>query len=626
MAANSLTGYSASAGFGGRSAENEAYDARYSYDPNGNLLTLQRYDKDGSISHDYNYTYFAGTNRLQKVLDEYIPPVPESKTYNTNPLVPDGEKYKHITLDSGAVVTAGSTVDLEATQRIVLKPGTVIEPGATFTASLASPDTIVIPPEGQYLYDEIGNLVRDNAEKVTIAWTPYGKVRNVTKDNGDITAFQYDAAGNRIEKKVLTANTTLTTHYIRDASGNVMATYTNTELKEQPIYGSSRLGMYRGGTEPGQEQLGNKYYELTNHLGNVLAVVTDNINIDDTEVTASVASVSDYYPFGLGMEGRTYSSDMYRYGFNGKEKDNEGLGGGGSTYDYGFRIYNPSIAKFLSVDPLSKSYPWYTPYQFAGNKPIWAVDLDGLEELKAIDGKIIAVGPYSEETRIKILMSYLIRKANSLSMGIDPDSNLSDEVAVVRQKDKLQIYGEKNMLGAYTRTTVRTEGRTAKPEWVTDYSAKILHKVAQESGDTDIKVTSAYRTPYEQARIMFDNIERRGAQYNYRLYQWPGDRVIDTYSNWNSDWNCTNSECIDRMRQTLIEVGPSNVSKHASDPDQYNTLDIAPSSIDDNAEFKEVLKKYSQNYSGAPDALIEKYVPPPADPAHHIEIPQNSQL
>ena len=57
-----------------------------------------------------------------------------------------------------------------------------------------------------------------------------------------------------------------------------------------------------------------------------------------------------------------------------------GLGGGGSTYDYGFRIYNPQLGKFLSVDPLFKSYPWYTPYQYAGNKPIRFIDLDGLEE------------------------------------------------------------------------------------------------------------------------------------------------------------------------------------------------------------------------------------------------------
>lgn len=33
----------------------------------------------------------------------------------------------------------------------------------------------------------------------------------------------------------------------------------------------------------------------------------------------------------------------------------------------------------MSVDPLTKSYPWYTPYQFAGNMPLWAVDLDGAE-------------------------------------------------------------------------------------------------------------------------------------------------------------------------------------------------------------------------------------------------------
>ncbi|OYU93138.1 MAG: hypothetical protein CFE21_21705 [Bacteroidetes bacterium B1(2017)] len=69
----------------------------------------------------------------------------------------------------------------------------------------------------------------------------------------------------------------------------------------------------------------------------------------------------------------------YRFSFNGKEKDNETYGDG-NVYDYGFRVYNPRLGKFLSVDPLTSSYPWYTPYQFAGNKPIVAIDLDGLEE------------------------------------------------------------------------------------------------------------------------------------------------------------------------------------------------------------------------------------------------------
>ncbi len=60
--------------------------------------------------------------------------------------------------------------------------------------------------------------------------------------------------------------------------------------------------------------------------------------------------------------------------------DNE-VAGTGNQYDYGFRIYNPRIGKFLSVDPLTKDYPYWTLYSFAGNTPIRALDLDGLEIL-----------------------------------------------------------------------------------------------------------------------------------------------------------------------------------------------------------------------------------------------------
>ncbi|MBK9257209.1 MAG: hypothetical protein IPM42_17180 [Saprospiraceae bacterium] len=98
-----------------------------------------------------------------------------------------------------------------------------------------------------------------------------------------------------------------------------------------------------------------------------------------------VVQASDYYPFGGEMPGRTYrnpafdGTNNYRFGFNGKELDKSGEFGSLTHYDYGFRIYNPSIGKFLSVDPLTKSYPMLTPYQFASNTPIQAIDLDGLE-------------------------------------------------------------------------------------------------------------------------------------------------------------------------------------------------------------------------------------------------------
>jgi len=79
------------------------------------------------------------------------------------------------------------------------------------------------------------------------------------------------------------------------------------------------------------------------------------------------------------QQGRKYEAESgYRYGFNGKENDNE-VKGEGNSQDYGMRIYDPRLGKFLSVDPIGFSYPWWTPYQFAGNTPIQATDLDGGE-------------------------------------------------------------------------------------------------------------------------------------------------------------------------------------------------------------------------------------------------------
>ena len=73
------------------------------------------------------------------------------------------------------------------------------------------------------------------------------------------------------------------------------------------------------------------------------------------------------------------NSGAYRYGFNGMEKDDE-IKGEGNGINYEARFFDPRVGRFLSVDPLTKKFPWYTPYQFAGNTPIWAVDLDGEEE------------------------------------------------------------------------------------------------------------------------------------------------------------------------------------------------------------------------------------------------------
>jgi RHS repeat-associated protein len=68
----------------------------------------------------------------------------------------------------------------------------------------------------------------------------------------------------------------------------------------------------------------------------------------------------------------------YRYGFYGKEKDNE-VKGEGNELDFGMRIYDPRLGRFLSVDPLTRDYPMLTAYQISSNSPIALIDLDGLE-------------------------------------------------------------------------------------------------------------------------------------------------------------------------------------------------------------------------------------------------------
>jgi RHS repeat-associated protein len=85
--------------------------------------------------------------------------------------------------------------------------------------------------------------------------------------------------------------------------------------------------------------------------------------------------------------------ECYRYSFNGKEQDPE-TSGNGNSYDYGFRIYNPRIAKFLSVDPLTKEFPWNSTYCFAENDVIRSIDLDGEEKKVVI---------YSSTARVNII-------------------------------------------------------------------------------------------------------------------------------------------------------------------------------------------------------------------------------
>ena len=429
-----------------------------------------------------------------------------------------------------------------------------------------------------YEYDLIGNLTKDVNEGIydsrtghqhdrMIEWTVYGKIKKITKNktiNSNIITsyieYEYDASGNRITKTVTPditkASETKITCYVRDATGNILSIYeknkslnnndlTQTELN---LYGSSRLGTYNVNVNVDTRvynttamigvadnkgfgitfERGSKYYELTNHLGNVLVTISDKkIQIPSANgltvlgYLADVTNATDYYPFGMAMPGRnshagqgswingttvvngisyptdlvvtdrynatppeykaattiefvgeyvdngnddyiayivdgnnpdpnpssvngTNGVDAYRYGFNGKENDGDA---DGNCYDYGFRIYNPALGRFLSVDPLFQSYPWNSTYAFAENEPISNIDLDGeekkgsntvdnLAKLKSAEDPVSAldvmksVGKFLYKQDIK-----LAEKSAAVSIKIYAISNNLD-VLIYNEKQK----------------------------------------------------------------------------------------------------------------------------------------------------------------------------------------------
>lgn len=80
------------------------------------------------------------------------------------------------------------------------------------------------------------------------------------------------------------------------------------------------------------------------------------------------------------MPQRSYNASGYRYGFNGKENDNE-VKGEGNQLNYGARAYDPRVGRFLSMDPLHAIHADMTPYHNATNNPISRIDIDGNDDI-----------------------------------------------------------------------------------------------------------------------------------------------------------------------------------------------------------------------------------------------------
>lgn len=275
-----------------------------SYDANGNLLSLTR-NKDNStgsnLMDDFSYHYTSGTNRLSHIDD---------------------------------AVSASLTDDLDD------------------------------QAAGNYEYNSIGQLVKNQQDNIEYIYNAAGLVTAIKKNDNAYLNLYYNDRGQRVRKEVSFDNggTWYETYYVRDASGSVMAIYessygnlnSNAVATEYPIYGASRLGVF-------YRPAGTTSYQLTDHLGNVRAVINQS---------SSLTNYSDYYPGGMAMPNRNIVGD-YRYGYQGEfaETDDET---GMPAFEA--RLYDPRINRWLTIDPARE---FFSPYLAMGNNWANVVDPDG---------------------------------------------------------------------------------------------------------------------------------------------------------------------------------------------------------------------------------------------------------
>jgi hypothetical protein len=193
---------------------------------------------------------------------------------------------------------------------------------------------------------------------------------------------------------------------------------------------------------------GNKLFELTNHLGNVLETISDKKiqhSSDNSTVDyylADVINANDYYSFGMQMPGRGYaigSAGNYRYGFNGQEKTDE-IAGAGNHTTAEFWEYDTRVGRRWNLDP--KPIAWSANYSVFANSPIYVTDpLGDTTYIYNTKGILKDVIYDKRENEVNILSDRIIAAIKNLDpkkYSTDAKAGLARSNAVARITSDVQ--------------------------------------------------------------------------------------------------------------------------------------------------------------------------------------------
>ncbi|MBB5397172.1 DUF6443 domain-containing protein [Mucilaginibacter sp. AK015] len=228
--------------------------------------------------------------------------------------------------------------------------------------SIADNGTVGESQSTTYNYNSNGSLTGDTKKTVTgIVYNELNLPSSVTITTGNKTlSYVYDAVGTKLEK-ILKLNGVVTEDrsYVSgiEYSGNSIDFI---HMPEGRILPSTGAYTYE--------------YNLTDHLGNVRAMFGDKNN-NGILTTDEILQLTDNYAFGreINYSQNIAPSPDNKYKYNGKEFQDDL-----TEYDYGARFYDPVIARWNAIDPLSEINRRWSPYNYVENNPIRNIDPDGM--------------------------------------------------------------------------------------------------------------------------------------------------------------------------------------------------------------------------------------------------------
>ena len=220
-------------------------------------------------------------------------------------------------------------------------------------------------------YDANGNLVYDEDRGISVIhYNVLNLPDTVQFINGNQIVNLYDAAGRKYKSiTYIVPETAVTPRYEIMQYGFDIDTveYMITEYAGTIENHYSRIDTTRRIHNAIGYYTNNAYYHyIKDHLGSVCAVVHSTA---DTLIQGTI-----YYASGIPMA-YSFGRDKQPYLYNSKEFVEAH---GYNTYDYGFRGYYATIGRFTTIDPLAEQTPWLSPYAYAGNWFVNAIDWMGL--------------------------------------------------------------------------------------------------------------------------------------------------------------------------------------------------------------------------------------------------------